>query len=128
MNAMQLAGFAAAASVAALIIRRFRPEFGSVIALFAGIALAVTALPQLAGIVDAMSGMLHAGSIASSTSSTLLRITGVGLLIDFAAQSCRDAGEAGVAARVEFAGRVMIIAISLPSLKALMETILNLSV
>ena len=128
MNALQLTGFAAAASVAALVIRRFRPDFGSVISMFAGTVLVLTVLPHIAGIVGSMSALLDAGGAASSATASLLRITGIGLLVDFGAQSCRDAGEAGVASRVEFAGRVMILTIALPTMKTLMETILSLSV
>ena len=128
MNALQLTGFAAAASVAALIIRRFRPEFGTVIALFAGSALALTALPQIAVMIHSVSPLLSSGGISSSASSALLRITGIAFLVDFGAQACRDAGEGGLAAHVEFAGRVMILAIALPSMTKLMETILSLAV
>ena len=57
----------------------------------------------------------------------LLRVCGVSLLMDFAAQTCRDAGENGLAMKVELAGRITLIALSLPFMQALLVQILSLS-
>ena len=59
--------------------------------------------------------------------SPLLKVGGISLLTDFAAQTCRDAGEDGLALKVELAGRVMLIALALPVMEALLSHILSLS-
>ena len=47
--------------------------------------------------------------------------------MDFAAQTCRDANEDGLAMKVELAGRVMLIALALPVMRTLLVQILSLS-
>ena len=47
--------------------------------------------------------------------------------MDFAAQTCRDAGEDGLALKVELAGRVMLIALSLPVMQTLLTQIMSLA-
>ena len=61
------------------------------------------------------------------TVKMLLKIGGISLLMDFAAQTCRDAGENGLALKVELAGRVMLILLALPFMQALLTQILSLS-
>ena len=47
--------------------------------------------------------------------------------MDFAAQTCRDASEEGLALKVETAGRVMLLSLSLPVMRTLLSQILSLS-
>jgi len=65
--------------------------------------------------------------VEDSYISQLLKIGGISLLMDFAAQTCRDAGEDGLALKVETAGRVMLIGLSLPVMEALLTQIMSLS-
>ena len=57
----------------------------------------------------------------------LLKVGGISLLMDFAAQTCRDANEDGLALKVETATRVMLIALALPVMRTLLSQILSLS-
>lgn len=59
--------------------------------------------------------------------SQLLKVGGISLLADFAAQTCRDAEEPGLAMKVEFAGRVILISLALPVMLALLTQIMSLS-
>lgn len=127
MSMLQLAGFSTAAALVALTLRRLRPEAGVALALAAGAMLAVLMLPALSGVVSALSGLARIGGVKDATMSTLLKITGMSLLADFAAQTCRDAGEEGLALRTELAGRVMILLLALPTMQTLLTQILALS-
>jgi len=57
---------------------------------------------------------------------TLLRIVGLAYLAEFGAQVCRDAGEGNIAARIEFAAKVIILVLAVPIIVAVMESILSL--
>jgi len=127
MSMLQLAGFSTAAALVALTLRRLRPEAGVALALAAGAMLAVLMLPALSGVVSALSSLARIGGVKDATMNTLLKITGMSLLADFAAQTCRDAGEEGLALRTELAGRVMILLLALPTMQTLLTQILALS-
>ena len=47
--------------------------------------------------------------------------------MDFAAQTCRDAGEEGLAMKAELAGRVVLLTLALPSLQSLLGLILSIA-
>ena len=57
----------------------------------------------------------------------LFEVAGISLLMDFAAQTCRDAGEEGLAMKAELAGRVMLLTLALPSLQSLLGLILSIA-
>ena len=127
MDMMRMAGFSIAGALTALVLRRLRPELGTAAALGAGILVVLFALPMLAGVVDSLSGIAAAGGVNSSYMTQLMKITGVTLLMDFAAQTCREAGEDALAQKTELAGRAMLLTIALPSMQMLFSRILAIA-
>ena len=127
MGAAQIAGFAVCAAALALILRRLRPESATVLVIAASALAGLMILPQLAQIVDGVVSLAKSGGVQDGYITQLLKISGISLLMDFAAQTCRDAGEDGLALKVELSGRVMLIALSLPVMQTLLTQIMSLA-
>lgn len=127
MDVIGAAGLAIAAAVGALVLRGMRAEMGMAAAMTGGILLLLTALPHLAGIAGEITAMAKAANLRSSYLRQLMKVAGVSLLMDFAAQTCRDAGEEGLAMKAELAGRVMLLALAMPSMKMVLEQVLSLA-
>jgi len=98
-----------------------------VLVIAAGALAGLMVLPQLGQIVSGISALASSGGVQEGYVSQLVKIGGISLLMDFAAQTCRDAGEDGLALKVELAGRVMLIALSLPVMQTLLTQIMSLS-
>lgn len=124
---MKLAGFAVCAAVMAMLLRRLRPEAGLALTIAAGAMAALLTLPTLSQVVAGITALAGLGGVKDGYMTQLLKVGGVSLLMDFAAQTCRDAGENGLAMKVELGGRVMLIALALPFMEALLRQILSLS-
>ena len=127
MDMLKLCGAAVCAAVFSLVLRNVRREVGIAAALAAGTLIALMTLPQLQEVVQGITAISRAGGLSDVYLMQLLRVCGVSLLMDFAAQTCRDAGENGLAMKVELAGRITLIALSLPFMQALLTQILSLS-
>ena len=127
MEAVQIAGFAVCAAALALIMRRLRPESATVLVIAAGAVAGLMVLPQLGQIISGITALALSGGVEEGYTAQLLKIGGVSMLMDFAAQTCRDASEDGLALKVETAGRILLIALSLPAMQALLTQIMSLS-
>ncbi len=57
---------------------------------------------------------------------TILKIIGIAYIAEFAAQISKDAGLGSIAAKIELAGKVLILAMAVPILTVLIETIIGL--
>ena len=119
-TAGKLAGFAVCAALVALILRRLRPEAGWGVSLGAGAIVLLAALPALSALVRGIASLSAMSGLDDSFMQQLLKIAGLSLLLDFAAQTCRDAQEEALALKVEFAGRVLLLSSALPVLQALL--------
>ena len=127
MDYLKIASLAVSAAVMALIVRRIRPELGMTLALSAGALVTLLVLPTLARLIGGLSTLARTGGVSNQYMAQLLKVAGVSLLMDFAAQTCRDAGEEGLAMKAELAGRVMLLSLALPSMQTLLSQILSLS-
>lgn len=127
MNVMGMAGLSVGSAVVVLLLRRTRPEIGLTAALAAGALLLTLALPMVQQVVGGISSMAEIGGVKSSYLSQLLKVAGISLLMDFAAQACRDAGEDGLAMKTELTGRVMLLSLALPAMQTLLGHLFTLT-
>ena len=57
--------------------------------------------------------------------STLLKIVGVGYLIEFSASVCIDSGNSSIADKVVLAGKILIFSMSLPIINNLFNLVME---
>lgn len=127
MDMLKLAGVAICAALMAMLLRRMKPATGTAVALAGGALVALLLLPALQQAVHGVTTIARSGGVSDAYMAQLLKIGGVSLLMDFAAQTCRDAQEEGLAMKVELAGRVTLIGLALPFMESLLAQIMSLS-
>lgn len=127
MDVMRMAGFSMASAVAVILLRRMRPEIGMTAAVAAGLLLLGMALPLLGQVIGGVTALVQLSGIKESYLNQLLKVAGISLLMDFAAQTCRDAGEEGLAMKTELVGRIMLLTLALPAMQTLLRQILSLT-
>ena len=96
------------------------------VSLGAGAIVLLAALPALSALVRGIASLSAMSGLDDSFMQQLLKIAGLSLLLDFAAQTCRDAQEEALALKVEFAGRVLLLSSALPVLQALLSQLVSL--
>lgn len=125
MEVAQVVGFGVIATVFILFIRQNRPDIAQLLSIAVGVIIVVYVLGYLKMIVDVITDLALEAEINTIFLRTLLRVIGVAYLAEFGAQVCRDAGEGSVAAKIEFAGKLIILVMAIPVLMAVLESIIN---
>lgn len=125
MEIIHVVGFAVLAAIFIILIRQSRPEIGQLLSIAVGIIIVVYLLGYLKMVIDLITEMTLEAKINPLFLRTLLRVIGVAYLAEFGAQVCRDAGEGNIAAKIEFAGKIIILIMAMPILVSIMEGILN---
>ena len=125
MEIVQVVGFGVLAAVSVLFIRQSRPDIAHLLSIGAGVVIVVYVLGYLRMIVNVITDLALEAEINTIYLRTLLRVVGVAYLAEFGAQICRDADENGFAAKIEFAGKIIILIMAIPILMAVLESIIN---
>jgi len=121
MRIVTIVGIAILGTSMALTVRPVRPELSMVIGIVTGFAILLGALDELTGLVETVRSMAETYGISASYLGVLLKIIGIAYIAHFGVQLCRDAGEGASAAKVELAGRVLILSAALPSAVSLLS-------
>lgn len=116
----KILGTALACVFLILTVRQVQPRYAAALSAAAGAVLLGMALGPAGDIADFIRE-LGTRSGTDTAFAAALKVTGIALLTDFAAQTCADAGEAGVARWVEWAGKTAMLLAALPMLRSVLE-------
>ncbi len=125
MEILQIAGLGVAAALLAMVVRGSRPEIASLIAMAAGVLVFFLAISRLQAVVAVMEQLVQKAGLAQDYLKVLLKVVGIAYVSEFASQTCRDAGEDSLAAKVEMGGKVLVLAMASPIIVALVELVLE---
>jgi len=126
MDIFQIAAIGIVGMILAIMIKRESPLFAILVSLAVALLIFLLIIPQLAGLVALI------GSITSHLSSgreyvlVVVKIIGVAYVAEFGAQICQDAGEGAIGAKIELAGKVLIMGIAAPIVISLVEQVVSI--
>ena len=80
----------------------------------------------LSSIITLLQDLANKTNVSSNFLKILLKITGIAILTEFAVSICKDSGESAIASKVDIGGKVIIISMSIPIIKALLETVIKI--
>ena len=122
MSIVQVCGFALLGVVTVLLLKSVRPEYATVAGIAVGLLLLLGTLTPLVTVMESVT------SIAEDTgfsvySTVILKSMGIGILAQTTADVCRDSGVSMIAAKVEFAAKIIILLLCMPILETLISLI-----
>ena len=108
-----------------IIVKQYRPEFTMYVSVAAGIIILLLVMDKLSAIINLLTNLANRTSINNEFIFLLIKITGIAILTEFASSVCKDSGETAIASKVDMGGKIIIIAMSIPIIASLLETILK---
>lgn len=112
--------------IATLIVRPVRSDFSIIIAIVGGLIIIFMIIEYLTGILSSISGIIKFTGLNSNLYSLLLKIIGVGYLIEFTASICADTGNTSLGDKLLLGGKIVILVMSLPIITNILEIIMGL--
>lgn len=126
MDIVALSGIAILAAILAVMLKKYNPEYSILISLGAGALLLWMVLSKISPAINQIRELISAAGISSEYGAILLKTLGICFLTQLSADSCRDAGESALAAKVELAGKLFIVILALPLFQQIASTALSL--
>lgn len=120
---IQVALIGIAGVLLALQIRSVKPDMAVFLGIATSLLILLLAVDKLAVILDGIYTIQNYLSIHSSYIQALLKIIGITYVAEFAADICKDAGYGTLAGQIGIFSKLSILAVSMPVLIALLETI-----
>ena len=126
MDIVKIIGVGFIAVIIIVILKQYRPEFAIYVSIIAGVMIILMITDSVSGIIQIMQDIASRTNINSGFLKILIKITGIAILTEFAVSICKDSGESSVASKIDIGGKVIIISMSIPIIRALLETVLKI--
>ena len=125
MDIIKIIGVGLIALIIIIIVKQYRPEFTMYVSVAAGIIILLLVMDKLSAMINLLTNLANRTSINNEFIFLLIKITGIAILTEFASSVCKDSGETAIASKVDMGGKIIIIAMSIPIIASLLETILK---
>ncbi len=126
---MNIIGVAALAVTAAVFMLTLRPK-NSEIALLLGVgcsaAILLGLLSQIGAIAGTVESIVSLSGLNAGYIAILLKVVGICLVTEFAADTCRDAGSSALAANVTLTGKILVTVTALPLYADILNAVLSI--
>ncbi|MBU5443033.1 stage III sporulation protein AD [Paenibacillus sp. CECT 9249] len=126
MEMIQIVGLGLIATVLILVLKEQKPMFAFVVATFTGIVIFLFLIEKIDAVIQVLQDLAERSGIQMIYLKTILKIIGIAYIAEFGAQIVRDAGQEGIASKIELAGKVLIMVLAIPIISIIIETVLRL--
>ncbi len=123
MTVISIAVIGIAAALLATQFKGVKGEYGIYLAMAAGLAICFYSAAKLETVTETFARARSYIRINSVYLDTLLKMVGIACIAEFASGICKDAGYGSLGSQIEIFGKLSILAVSMPILLALLETV-----
>ena len=126
MNIYSLVGFATIIAVLSISLKKYSPEYSMLMIIMTGIFLIFNILQMISPILSEIKKLSKNVGTFQDHIFILLKVLAISFLTQFSSDTCIDAGQTSLASKIELAGKVLILSVSLPLLTEVINIIVSL--
>ncbi|NHM32199.1 stage III sporulation protein AD [Bacillus sp. C11] len=123
---LKIVGIALVATFLALIIKEQKPNFAFLLVVFTGCFIFLFLVDKISEIILMLEKLAINAKVNMVYVETILKIIGIAYIAEFASQITKDAGQGAIASKIELAGKILILAMGIPILTVMIETIIKM--
>jgi stage III sporulation protein AD len=109
--------------IIAIMFKKQREEFSLYIVIGASMLILILGIGKLEVILDAINRLQGYIQLNSAYVGILIKIVGITYVTEISSSLCKDSGYQSIGDQIELVGKLSILAISMPILLAILDTI-----
>ena len=109
-----------------LILKESKGTIATLVTLISGILIFMFISPYIKEILDFMVNMTDKVGMDVTYVQIVMKVIAIAYLTTFCSILCKDAGANLISAKVEFAGKIMILLLAIPIMVNILDTILKI--
>ena len=120
---VKIASAAVVTCFLAVLLKQYKSEYAIAVAVCGGILIFVLTVPNISQTFVDLKSFADRTGIGREMILPALKAVGIAYITAYTAELCRDAGENALAAKVEMAGKIIMLSIALPVAAAMFDAI-----
>ena len=123
MNIFTVAAVGLIGTFFAVFMRKMGDEYRVCVSVFCVCALLIAIFPYFSELLAQILSFSKLSGTDIENFTFLLKAVGIGYISQFSSDICADAGENAIASKIELAGRICILSMTVPVVSSLVEMI-----
>lgn len=123
MDIFKIVAFALVATILIVLIKEQRKEMALILTIVATLGIILFAIDEISGIISLLDNLAEESGINKDYLLIIIKVTGIAYIVEFGKNICQDAGQSAIATKLEMAGKVIIVSLSIPILSALLTVL-----
>lgn len=108
-----------------MTVRQYKSEYGILVALVTVTVILFLTLDTLSAAIEQITAITEKSGVDTRYIAAVMKVVGVAYITQFGAEMLRDGGEGAIAMKVELAGKVFILGLTLPIVGEFLEVCVN---
>ncbi len=126
MDMLRIMGLGIAGALISVLLKEYKPVYAATVGMVTGAIIFFFLLSEISYIFDVISLITSRLSLNADYLTTIIRIIGIAYLARFGGDICRDAGQNTIAQKIELAGKVTIVSLSIPILTSVLNLLIGI--
>jgi len=126
MTIFQIVAIGILGAVLSITLKKQVPQIAVLVGITASVLIFLMVLPMLTETVQLLARL---GEMAGGEAAYIglgIRVIGVAYMTELGASVCTDAGESAIAAKIDLAGRVIILVMAMPIIVDILRIVMGL--
>jgi len=123
---LQIVGIGLIATFLVVLLKEHKSSVAFLLTVFVGCIIFLFLIDQISAILRMLQKVASDTNVNMVYFETILKIIGIAYIAEFASQISKDAGQGAIASKIELGGKILILAMAIPILTAIIETVIGL--
>ncbi len=125
MDIFKIIGVGIIGGVLSITVKQYRREYGIFVGLATVLAILFMSLGTLETAIEEISLITEKTGVDIRYFTAVIKVVGIAYITQFGAEILRDGGEGAIAMKVEMAGKIFILGLTVPIVTEFLEVCIN---
>ena len=126
MEIIKIVGVSIFAVIMIIILKGYRPEMALVLSIVTGIGIMLFAIYKMSSVINILNDLVTKSGINKDFLLIIIKVIGIAYIVEFGKNICIDAGQNSIATKLEMAGKVIIVVLTIPLISSLVNVLTGL--
>lgn len=126
MEIIKIVGISIFAVIMIIILKNYRPEMALVLSIVTGIGIMLFAIYKMSSVINILNDLVTKSGINKDFLLIIIKVIGIAYIVEFGKNICIDAGQSSIATKLEMAGKVIIVVLTIPLISSLVNVLTGL--
>lgn len=126
MEVLKIVGIGIFSVVIIIILKEQKPEMALLLSIATGVLIMLFVIYKISDVASILNNLISKSGVNRDFIYIIIKVVGIAYIVEFGKNICMDAGQSSIATKIEMAGKVIIVVLTLPLISSLVNVLTGL--